>query len=887
MTSRARRLGGSAGAEPSAAEPDLNESRLGHEDKQAVHAGRWIRDLRQRDARRVFISHTGELRVLPPERSFVAAVEAAVTRAGDVVVDMAYFTAADQRPTAVDQHRLAAADVYVLVAGFRYGSPVRERPKVSYTELEFETAGQLGLPRLVFLLSDQVRGPAGLFLDPQFGARQAGFRQRLRDSGVTLTEVLSPDHLEMLVFDALQRLPRADSPFVPVGRVWGMPGRPTRFTGRDTILIELRAALAAHTPTVVQAVHGMGGAGKTTLVLEYTHRYRDDYDIAWWVPAEQPELITERLFTLAQALGLGASNDNADAAVARLLGVLQDQGRWLLVFDNAKDPAALARFLPASNGHVIITSRNPYWQSVGATIEIGEFTRAESTQLVRSRVLGISEGDAAALAEAVGDLPLAVDQAAALLMDTGWPVTTYLRLLRERTEQVLQRRDYTGGYPVSIAAAWQLSFTELAAVDAAAIQALSLAAWWAPEPIPVTAFTEHSDQLPEPLASVAADPLAWASLLGLLRNRALARISPDSVLLHRIPAALLRAGSPVSAPPQGWEATAVRVLAAVVPADPWNAPVTWPVWQRLLPHVLTAVAATSSEATAPDDVDWLLERIGTYLVARGDPRAALAHLDRAYQQRHARLGPDHPDALASANSLAIDLRALGEYVRARELDQETWERRRRVLGEDHADTLVSANNLALDLHALGEYEQARDLDLDTFVRRQRVFGDDHPNTLTTANNLARDFSRLGERVRARHLREDTLERRRRVLGEDHPDTLLSANNVGVDLYQFGEHEQARDLDLDTFVRRQRVLGDDHPSTLISASNLARDLYVLGEYERARELDEATLIRRQRVLGEDHESTLSSANNLVRDLNKIGDHGRARELEQRVRRRRQS
>jgi len=343
----------------------------------------------------VFISHTSELRVLPPDRSFVSAVEAAISRLGDAVVDMAYFTAADQPPAAVDRERLAGADVYVLVAGFRYGSPVRERPEVSYTELEFATAGQLGIPRLVFLLSERVSGPAGLFLDPEYGARQAVFRQRLRDSGVTLSEVLSPDHLETLVFDALLRLPRAPGTLVPGARVWGVPARPARFTGRDGILRGLRMALAGHMPTMVHSIHGMGGVGKTTLALEYVHRYRDDYDIAWWVPAEQPELIADRLGTLAHALGLATSGDDSDATVARLLGALRDRTRWLLVFDNAVEPAALTHLLPSNGGHVIVTSRSPHWRGLGATVEIAEFTRGESVQLVRVFAPQVSDDDAA------------------------------------------------------------------------------------------------------------------------------------------------------------------------------------------------------------------------------------------------------------------------------------------------------------------------------------------------------------------------------------------------------------------------------------------------------------------------------------------------------------
>ena len=344
-------------------------------------------------ARRVFLSHTAELREFPQGRSFVAAAEAAVTRAGDSVTDMAYFPVRDGRPADYCRDKVRGCDVYVGLIGLRYGSPVRDQPQVSYTELEFDAATEAGLPRLVFLLDEDTAVPNPpprlRDADPGLQARQRAFRAELRDAGVMAGKFASPDQLELLLFQALKELETTR-------RVWTtmIPAAPLVLVDRPAEEEDLRRAVLAGSNTLV-VVSGMGGSGKSVLAACLARAVVDGTDfelaaccpdgVAWISVGRDRQPVTAQL-ELARALGEEHPDLGDDWRSNRIrLHQLGTARRGLIVLDDVWTAEGYEPFRLGIPGlRVVITTRN---QKLAADMDavpvpVGELESSQARQLL-------------------------------------------------------------------------------------------------------------------------------------------------------------------------------------------------------------------------------------------------------------------------------------------------------------------------------------------------------------------------------------------------------------------------------------------------------------------------------------------------------------------------
>jgi MinD-like ATPase involved in chromosome partitioning or flagellar assembly len=642
-----------------------------------------------------------------------------------------------------------------------------------------------------------------------------------------------------------------------------------QFTGRDDDLRRLRGRLrsggAAGTSMVV--LHGLGGVGKTQVALEYVHRFRSAYDLVWWIAADPSLFIDAALTDLGERMGLPRHTNVLLSARAVLDALSRGEtyARWLIVFDNAAEFDEIRDFLPQSDrGHLLVTSRNQSWGDSAHAIEIDVFDREESIEHLRKRVPGIADQDADRVADALGDLPIALAVGGALLAASGSTLTV---------EQIVEEE-------ASIEAVWDLSLRRLHDESPAAYRLLEVCSVLAPEialdllnSAAVWRLLRRHDRS-VPSRSGTAKLIQQVNKLALIKLDTGARIQ-----VHRLLQGVVRNRMG----PEALAATRQQVESALAAARPEadidNAD-AWGRYRMLWPHLEASDAAMRSALDSDDPavLELLVDRL-RYVWLRGtlDQGDDLAQrIDRAWSARiAATVDPDERDLLrVPLLRLRFNhgniLRELGHFDRSHRLDEVTRAEQIQLLGAEHPDTLMTAGGLGADLRALGHYGQALDLDRATHASWSHEFGDDYPRTLAALNNLATSLRLHGMTAEARERDELALERRQIVLGRTHFFTLFSAGALARDLREAGEYERSIALLRDVAAGYLATRGPGAVATLNSQTNLAVSLRSAGRAEEAAGLLETAYHGLRHNLGANSPDTLACRLNRAMNLLAVGD-----------------
>ena len=721
----------------------------------------------------------------------------------------------------------------------------------------------------------------------------------------------------------------ADTPAPRVTpQIWeGVPLRNRNFTGREEIFSRLRLGASSKIMAVLpedplpQALQGLGGVGKTAVAIEYAYRYRSEYDVVWWIPAEQLPLVRSSLAALAGRLGLEAAMATGiDGAVSAALDALrlgQPYSHWLLVFDNADQPEDFSEYIPSGPGDVLITSRNNQWQETFDTVQVDVFTRAESKEFLRKRAsIDVTESETDVLADKLGDLPLALNQAGAMLAETGMPVEEYIQLLDEQVTQILSEGKPTD-YPASVTAAWRLSVSNVRDQLPQAQELLRCCAFFGPDPIPRDVFRRGTQATGTRVSDLMADPILLARAIRLLGRFALVTIDGRAITVHRLIQALLRD----ERDPQeqaGHRKDVHTILVAAAPENPADDSLWWR-YRELLPH-LTSEATGIAESQDPKVRAFVLDML-RFLYSSADLASCEALTRRFIDQWTADSGPDDRWVLGAQRQYGDVLRQLGRYAESYALDEQTLVRARAVLGDQDPITLAAQITFAADRRARGEFAAALALDEEALKLHETVFGPAAPQTLRTLNNLALDNGFKSDYAAARELCQRAYVLTSEATGGVSPtDVLIAWYNLAWTVRLQGRFSEARDVGEEAWAYGQERLGPDHFATLRAATGLsialrriapareealqlAREVYDLcqkrfgdvnpdtmaavinvtnaqrtnGLIDEALALAESTVVQYPKVYGPEHPFNYGCGGNLALLRRVNGDPAQARQL----------
>jgi tetratricopeptide (TPR) repeat protein len=604
------------------------------------------------------------------------------------------------------------------------------------------------------------------------------------------------------------RRDRAQAPPPPAPIPYRLPPRNTNFTGRDATLRELRRLLTSANDGTIVAVHGLGGVGKTQLAVEYAYRHLSKYRFVAFMNVEDADQVAQKFVSLADELRL--TEVNSGQAIPRVYGKLQDHRPWLIIFDNGEKPGTLTHALPsggrAGNGHVIVTTRVSGWSSSAAVIGLEEFTRQESVELLVRRVPGTATEVADRIAEQLGDLPLALEQAAGYMGYNHTSPEEYLSLLTSRLDDMIGQGELADRPRVVVGTLWQLSVERLETEQPQAVRLLELCALLAPDPIPLDLFTGSAETLNVP---AAADPLTWDTTVGALAGLGLARREDASLVLHRLLQAAIRAATPDAVLTHA-RVRLCRALLAAVPQDIHADQDAKPRWQQLFPHVI-AVTKDDPPADCAAETAELLRLASEFLIQIGDCSGALPLCERALAIDESLEGRD-AEVGFDLITLAQIQRDLGSPERARSLAERALRVHDSCLPENSPAIATDLATLARILCILGDHEAARPLAERALRIDEAAYGPDDPYVSFDLVALANVHVDLGDHATALPLISRALRIREAKYAPDHL-------YIGyVLLFQAQVLETLNDPTAADFARRgaqilHTRLGQNHPKTV--------------------------------------------------------------------------
>ncbi|MEH0844887.1 FxSxx-COOH system tetratricopeptide repeat protein [Micromonospora sp. CPCC 205711] len=672
-----------------------------------------------------------------------------------------------------------------------------------------------------------------------------------------------------------------------------LPPRNPSFVGRDDYLERLRDHLVNDSRPVT--LTGGAGVGKSELAREFAHRFAYDYDVVWWIPAQDRETVQTGLGALAEEIKAVDSTGAAEAALDALSAPRGAFSRWLLIYDNADDADVLTGLLPrAGAGHTLITSRDDGSSGLPSPLEVAAFTGDESVAMLR-RVLGISTEDARSIAVALEHLPLALRLATAWMREStrrlerdgvpnleavGRCVVELLTRLERRSDEDPDER-IPGSHTSSVARVLDITLGTLRHTEFGelATRLAELSAFLSPEGIglPLLRSTAMLTQLAAAAGVDAEELLLNAGEIDLVLavGARFALYDVDwgqgaSLRMHRAIQVLLREGI---AAPQRHERhrQVLHGLAGYAPTDPEADDVRYAgVFDELQRHLVPSGALDSDDRRVRH---WVVKQLRhLFLLSDSDVwQSALRLAEQACQRWEVAEELDQLGMRLFVQTANLH-RALGHYQEALRLDERVLAEQRRSYGLRHFRTLIAGRGRGGDLRGLGRFEDALVEDQATFKGFREVVGDDHPNTRMAVNNLAISFLLTGDAREALRLARLERDRRMVLFGPEDPRTWRASCQVGSFEREAGEYDRSLATLREALARVRELPGAPVLDELRVNRSLAVTERRLGLTIPAKKRSTETFRGYREHLGEDHPLTRASLLSLAADYYRAGDAG---------------
>ena len=648
-----------------------------------------------------------------------------------------------------------------------------------------------------------------------------------------------------------------------------------RRQGQDELV---EAVFARAEPRTV--LMGMRGSGKTQLAAAVAARCEEEgWPLVAWIHAASRKEILAGLYELALRIGIDApKNIPLEVIVQRLLAQLRsvEAADRLFVFDNVENPDDLRDLIPEGAGvrALITTPRHFDWDGLGwLRLAVGAFDREQSVSLLCEHTGDTHREVADRIAEALGDLPLAITQTAATAQQGGYSLSGYLdRLTHHPLESRISRLegdDYPDAVGIALAMAYEQVLEKLRAehpqqerIAVSILGALSLLA--------ASGVPTHW------LLALDGDSDAVRDTLSFLKSAAILQESSDGTktIIPRLQGHVYRETYLNDQKKLDEACSNAATLLSGIDVDRLdNGEQRRDETHHLIEQIISVTSQDYSHSlfSEPRVSSKLAETLHD-ATSLGMSQLALGLTDSVTRACET-LGPHHPDTLASRNNLAGTYRDAGRLDKAIALYEQILEDSIRILGLDHPRTLTSRLNLAGAYQAAGRLDEAIPLYEQVFSGRSRVLGPDHRSTLTACDHLADTYWEAGRFDEAIPLKKQILADAMRIMGPDSPGASTARLNLAATYRDAGRLNEAIPLYKENLEEFTRLAGPDHPETLASRHRLA------GVYRDAGRLDEAISLFEQnledvaRTLGLDHPETLASRATLAgvyRDAGRLGE-----------------